>query len=238
MAIELINIGQIANDGTGDDLREAFIKVNRNFEDLDLRDNEKTTVTNLGTGEGIFDNILNFDIRLKSISAGNDISVTSTPEGEIVISNTKNTFSQIDINTEDGEYAVQPGRKLNIYGFEGIDTYVQDNAVYIKNTATTKLQADRDPVLGGNLDANALDINAVNVITANSFVGTLTGNVVGTINGYDPASIAPYFDNYFDFGEMGRTVNGIIDWLIEDADVDFGTFLLPDPRTIELGSIV
>lgn len=238
MAIELINIGQIANDGTGDDLREAFIKVNRNFEDLDLRDNEKTTVTNLGTGEGIFDNILNFDIRLKSISAGDDISVTSTPEGEIVISNTKNTFSQIDINTEDGEYAVQPGQKLNIYGFEGIDTYVQDNAVYIKNTARTKLQADRDPVLGGNLDANALDINAVNVITANSFVGTLTGNVVGTINGYDPASIAPYFDNYFDFGEIGRTVNGIIDWLIEDADVDFGTFLLPDPRTIELGSIV
>ena len=238
MAIELINIGQIANDGTGDDLREAFIKVNRNFEDLDLRDNEKTTVTNLGTGEGIFDNILNFDIKLKSISGGDNISVTSTPQGEIVISNTKNSFEQLVVNTESGDLTLQPGRVLNIYGFEGIDTYVENDAVYIKNSASTKLQADRDPVLGGNLDANALDINAVNVITANSFVGTLTGNVVGTINGYDPANIAPYFDNYFDFGEMGRTVNGIIDWLTEDADVDFGTFLLPDPRTIELGSIV
>ena len=28
MAIQTINIGTIANDGTGDDLREAFVKVN------------------------------------------------------------------------------------------------------------------------------------------------------------------------------------------------------------------
>lgn len=238
MAIELINVGQIANDGTGDDLREAFIKVNANFEDLDLRDNEKTTVTNLGTGEGIFDNILNFDIRLKSIKGGDDILVTSTPEGEIEISNTKSAFEQLVVNTESGDYTLQPNQILNIYGFEGIDTYVQDNAVYIANTATTKLQADSDPTLGGNLDANGLDISGVNVITANSFVGTLTGNVIGTINGYDPATISEYFDNYFDFGEIGRTITNVFDWLIEDTDVDFGTFVLPDPRTIEFGSII
>lgn len=237
MAIELISIGQTANDGTGDDLREAFIKVNRNFEDLDLRDNEKTTVSNTGSGEGIFDDILKFDIRLKSIAAGKDISVTSTEDGEIVISNTQKPFTEISITTEDGQYAVQPGQQLNIYGLEGIDTYVQDNAVYIKNSANTKVQADNDPVLGGSLDANGLNISNASVITANSFIGSLTGNVTGTINGVNPATIAPYFDNYYDFGEMSRTVNGILDWLIEDANVDFGTFLLPDLRTIELGSI-
>ena len=31
MAIQTINVGNLANDGTGDDLREAFIKVNQNF---------------------------------------------------------------------------------------------------------------------------------------------------------------------------------------------------------------
>ena len=31
MSIETINIGNIANDGTGDDLRQAFIKTNNNF---------------------------------------------------------------------------------------------------------------------------------------------------------------------------------------------------------------
>ena len=50
MAINLINIGNIANDGTGDDLREAFVKVNNNFEELDLRDNEKTTVCGKRSG--------------------------------------------------------------------------------------------------------------------------------------------------------------------------------------------
>ena len=35
MTVQLINIGNVANDGTGDDLREAFIKVNQNFEEID-----------------------------------------------------------------------------------------------------------------------------------------------------------------------------------------------------------
>ena len=34
MANSIINIGTLANDGTGDDLREAFIKVNNNFKKL------------------------------------------------------------------------------------------------------------------------------------------------------------------------------------------------------------
>ena len=37
MAIQRVNIGTIANDGTGDDLREAFVKVNNNFTELDIR---------------------------------------------------------------------------------------------------------------------------------------------------------------------------------------------------------
>ena len=35
MTIQNINIGNIANDGTGDDLREAFRKVNENFDALE-----------------------------------------------------------------------------------------------------------------------------------------------------------------------------------------------------------
>ena len=55
MAIQTINIGTIANDGTGDDLREAFIKVNNNFSELASRDSENTTAANLGSaGEGVF----------------------------------------------------------------------------------------------------------------------------------------------------------------------------------------
>jgi len=52
MAIDPINVGLIANDGTGDDLREAFIKVNNNFDDVDVRLQTLTDVTGRNLVEG------------------------------------------------------------------------------------------------------------------------------------------------------------------------------------------
>ena len=51
MTIQTINLGSYANDGTGDDLRTAFEKVNANFDVLKF---EVTNGTNLGTGAHIF----------------------------------------------------------------------------------------------------------------------------------------------------------------------------------------
>jgi hypothetical protein len=34
MTIQKVNIGSVVNDGTGDDLRTAFVKVNNNFDQL------------------------------------------------------------------------------------------------------------------------------------------------------------------------------------------------------------
>jgi hypothetical protein len=72
----------------------------------------------------------------------------------------------------------------------------------------------------------------------NNVVGNLTGNVTGLINGMDPATIAPLFDNYFDFGDVGRTVTSIIEFMLDDVDVDMGTIIVPETRNIDLGSIV
>ena len=55
MAIQTINLGLIANDGTGDDLREAFTKVNANFADLDVRAANITAENAaVGAGFGVF----------------------------------------------------------------------------------------------------------------------------------------------------------------------------------------
>jgi len=35
MTIQKVNIGSVVNDGTGDDLRTAFVKANNNFDELD-----------------------------------------------------------------------------------------------------------------------------------------------------------------------------------------------------------
>ena len=56
MSVKKINIGQLANDGTGDDIRTAFDKVNDNFEDLNARFPTAASGENVGpTGEGIFE---------------------------------------------------------------------------------------------------------------------------------------------------------------------------------------
>jgi len=53
MAIQTINIGGYANDGTGDDLRTAFEKVNANFTALST-DAAVNGAENVGTGVGVY----------------------------------------------------------------------------------------------------------------------------------------------------------------------------------------
>jgi hypothetical protein len=45
MTVQTINIGNVVNDGLGDDLRTAFQKVNANF--INLRDSITVTASNL-----------------------------------------------------------------------------------------------------------------------------------------------------------------------------------------------
>ena len=105
--IQTINIGNVVNDGLGDDLRTAFEKVNANF--ADLNDELSITGNNLGdTGEGIFANKSGSTLNFKNIVAGRKISLTGG-QNSIVISNTDtNGFYRLDtdsgsVNADDFE---------------------------------------------------------------------------------------------------------------------------------------
>jgi hypothetical protein len=50
MAKQTINVGSTANDGTGDKLRDAFVKVNANFTELYSDDAGDVNSVNAGTG--------------------------------------------------------------------------------------------------------------------------------------------------------------------------------------------
>jgi hypothetical protein len=85
MPIQTINLGNYANDGTGDDLRTAFLKVNANFE---LVGGTLGIITgqNVGSGTGIFKRRDNDNLELEFKS------LTST-DGSIEITNTADTVN-------------------------------------------------------------------------------------------------------------------------------------------------
>lgn len=77
MAIQTINLGNYANDGTGDDLRTAFEKVNANFTELSGTVNI-VNGTNTGVGTGVFAQKNNANLEFKTLtSVDNSITITS-----------------------------------------------------------------------------------------------------------------------------------------------------------------
>lgn len=85
MPIQTINLGNYANDGTGDDLRTAFQKVNANFElvggTLGIISGE-----NVGSGTGIFkrrDND-NLTLEFKSLTSIDGSIEITTPTADTI----------------------------------------------------------------------------------------------------------------------------------------------------------
>ena len=231
MALQTINIGTLANDGTGDDLREAFIKVNQNFDDLDLRSPESTSVTNLGnTGEGVFAQKVGSALQLKKLVQGSNVTLTSSTTGITI--NATGGLQQLNVVSDVGSMQLADGQTLNIQGGTGANTSVSGNVLTINSTAD--VVSDTTPQLGGNLDAQGNDISNVNTLTASNFAGALTGNVQGLVYGVDIRNIEPNTAG-FDFGSLSNDVRGLSDWLIYQTDIDFGAMLTPDARTFDAG---
>jgi hypothetical protein len=82
MPIQRIEIGGYANDGTGDDLRTAFNKVNANFTllDSDAQINDGATV---GAGTAILKGKISTILQFKSLTS-TDTSVTLTATTDTV----------------------------------------------------------------------------------------------------------------------------------------------------------
>ena len=239
MAVQTINIGTLANDGTGDDLREAFIKVNQNFDDLDLRAPESTTVVNTGAvGEGIFSQKVGAEIQLKKLVSGSNITLTSSAQGVTI--NALGGLQQLVVVSDSGSIIATEGSTVRIQGGTGASTRVVNDTVFIDSTS--EVSTDTTPVLGGNLDAAGNDISNVNTLTASNFSGVLTGNVNGLVYGIGIRSIEPNTSG-FDFGTLDNNMRGFSDWLLYETDIDFnlvdgdGGFVNPgpDPRNFDAG---
>jgi hypothetical protein len=245
MAVQLINIGNIANDGTGDDLREAFIKVNQNFEDLDLRDDEQTSASNLGlVGEGVFAQRDVYDLQFKKIAGSTKVTVAAD-DTTITIS-ADIGLDTLTVNADTGSATLDNIAELTVAGGSDITTSLADGILTVDFVGITDLSSDPSPQLSSNLDAQANDLLNVGSITANSFRGNLSGNVTGDVtgdvtglvHGIDIRDLNAYLgDNVADFGTISPVINNVIDYLIYNTDIDWGSIVSPNTGTFDLGTL-
>jgi hypothetical protein len=124
MAILPIIIGNYANDGTGDDLRTAFDKVNKNFIAL----NTSAAVANgynLGPGIGIFANKNLTNLQFKTLtSVDNSVTITDQTSDHTVDLLAKTILAndptpQLGANLNLGSHYVYGGDiRTTVYGFD------------------------------------------------------------------------------------------------------------------------
>ena len=230
MAIEYINTGTIANDGTGDALREAFIKINNNFEDLDLRAIEQTQIINIGEiGASVYAGTNDGVAEFKRIVAGTNVTINENATRITIDVN--DALDELLIISDNGSLTVAPGQSMNVIGGNGITTATNGQTLNIDLDNVNIVSRDTAPVLSGNLDANSNDIVNIGTASANTFNGSLEGLVYG----FDIREFGPYLSG-FDFGTVRNTYNNALEFILSNVDVDLGPI---DPErtdlTIDLG---
>lgn len=227
MSINLVNIGNSANDGTGDDLREAFIKVNQSLQYLDSVAFQGGI--NLGSsGVDVYkstqDNLLQF----RRLVPGNNISLEQL-ENTIVV-NSIMPESRFVITGDSGTLLAGAGINYNIIGADAISVEANENTKTI--TIRGNLNSDPAPSLSADLNANNLNISNVNTIFAED--AELTN-----IGGVDYYSRLGRYISGFDFGPLDQQSYSILDWVIKQIGVDFGTFTNPNTNAdVDLGTII
>jgi hypothetical protein len=226
MAIELINIGRIANDGTGDDLREAFTKVNRSLEDLDLRIDDKTEGLNLGAGSGIFKRRNGYDLEFKSLVTGDSIVITET--ANTLVLGVDTTVADLIVISDDGAMTVPARQAVRVNGILGVTTSTDQESNSLIISANASVAADTNPSLSASLNANQFDIFNVDELNAR--------NINSLIYDIDVREIGAILVD-IDFGNFSLNITNFIEYIKRNVDVDFGSAVSPDDTNVDLGLI-
>jgi len=200
MAIQTINIGQNANDGTGDDLRTAFDKVNDNFDYLGTLGGETNTASNLtGVGEGVFAQKVDQDLQFKKIRSANSSTLTVTSDGTSIILNNLSPDQAAFRRVQDDAGNTITAQDANgIFGIKGgtnINTSVVGTNLTID--AILNIITDTTPQLGGNLDLNGNDIVGLGNMSINGFIrgAYFKGDLRGSVYGDDSSLIIDGLNN-------------------------------------------
>jgi hypothetical protein len=231
MTITLVDLGSAANDGTGDDLRTAFEKVNANTEYL--FGVAEQTGQNLGSaGSEVFKVLESNVFYFRKLVAGTNVSLNET-ENTIEINNTM-PASRFIVSGNSGTVIAGDGINLTLTGTEATRITAAENGKII--TFDSRLERETTPKLGAALLAQDNDISDVGQLGVREiFVQNITPQNIKNVP-YEPR-LGRYIAG-LDFGELEEPVRSALDYVIRSVGVDFGTIENDNPIEVELGTIV
>jgi hypothetical protein len=233
MPISNINIGIIANDGTGDDLREAFIKVNNNFAELNARDPESTTVSNRLTDtnsiKGLFYQKSGVDLQFKSLEAGSNISFTSNNDKITITSS--GVVSILVFGDTGPHLTLNSVGMLEVFGTGGAATRTLSNGTTLE--IESLLANESNPTLSATLTGAGNDIVGIDNIQA--------ANVDALVYDIDVSDRNSFIG--FDMGEIqldaanNENITNLLDLYFSQNPVDMGTIASPNATVFDFGAI-
>ena len=150
--LQTIVVGAYANDGTGDDLRTAFQKVNNNFASL-FGDLTLTSTANIGTGEGVYASTVDTVLQLKSIKGNGGLygvvvssdSTTLTVTGLRAVQGDPNPVLGGNLNLNSHNIVGIGDVQTSVYGVDVRDLNIQVQALY----GDLDLGTFENPYVGG-----------------------------------------------------------------------------------------
>ena len=212
MTLQVINLGNVANDGAGDDLRTAFVKVNANFSALEIAAAD-TTGTNLGSiGANVFKEVVDNNMRFRKLVSGYNISVVETDN---TIEFSMSGANNIIVVSDNGSLIATPGGSINIVGGAGITVTASENTKTL--TIVGGVINEPAPTLGADLNANGKNITNINNIN-----GTSWDNMIGKLFNMD-------------FGQIPNSIDNMLDFIVRFVDVDMGSISAPAAYIIDMG---
>jgi hypothetical protein len=233
MAITRIDVGNIANDGTGDDLRQAFVKVNNSIAELDARGVPQNNAENLGTGTGVFYTKESSTLNFRSLIAGANMSLTSDGTS-ITITNNANIAIVTDGSTLSLAGAA---RQFGITGGQSINTSLTGNNINVALDPTDLIAQDTNPSLGAALNAATFNINNVGILSATSVAATtITGSLTGTVNGINVTELDRVVTGA-DYGMISDNIITSIELLFRSTVIDYGTVTTPNALVSDYGTL-
>jgi len=177
MTVQTINIGNVVNDGLGDDLRTAFQKVNANFSDLSAQ--LTITASNVGTvGVGVFKEKVGADLKFKKLVSGTKVLLNENTDTITVNNTSPDAFIRIDTDA----------------GVMLASTYQQITMAGVAAPGSTTSRKDIEVTAFGSTISFKTIVPVTDILTSYDF-GTITGD-------YDNAVQVLYQNSNLDFGTI------------------------------------